>query len=49
MIVSEYRQGRTVKSIEKQCRSYSIDADGKPLPKGYVQQVVYAHVMEEGL
>ena len=48
-IVQEFRRGRTLKSIAGDVKSQSIAEDGSPLPAGYVERVIYAHVMQKGI
>lgn len=49
LIIQKYRSGQTVKTIIRDLKHYTIEHEGGALPPGYVEKVLYSHVMECGL
>lgn len=49
LIIPKYRSGQTVKAIIHDLKHYTIEHEGGALPPGYVEKVLYSHVMECGL
>lgn len=47
-IISQYRQGLTLKSINKTIKNKTIDMEDKPLPKGYAEMIIYDYTMQNG-
>ena len=48
LIIQKYRAGQTVKSISRELKHYTIEHKEAALPIGYVENVIYEHVMEWG-
>lgn len=47
-ILEAFRGGLTVKQVAKKFASTTIEHDNAPLPKGYVEWVIYEEQMKPG-